>query len=187
MSFILSVSLSCSDKESPSLKDFEQKASLQIKSLSTSLKEELSASMQSGGPVAAIETCKIKAPEITNRLNSADTLKIKRTSLRLRNPNNAADDWEQKVLATFEQLFTSGTPIQELVYSEKITNGDQTTLRMMRAIPMQAVCLTCHGDTQAMSEDLMTSLQKDYPNDLATEYSIDDIRGAFSVSQTFSN
>ncbi len=187
MSFILSISISCSDNQAPSVRDFEQKASLQIKLLATSLKKQLIASMQLGGPVAAIETCKIKAPEITNHLNSSDTLKIKRTSLRLRNPNNSADDWEQQVLTNFEQQFSSGTPIQELVYSEKITKGDQTTLRMMRAIPMQAVCLTCHGDRQTMSEGVIHSLQKDYPNDLATEFSIGDIRGAFSVSQTFSN
>ncbi len=187
ISFILSASISCADNQSHSLKEFEHNASMKINALATDLKKELGASMQSGGPVAAINTCKIKAPEITNQLNSTDSVKIKRTSLRLRNPNNAADDWEQKVLASFEEKLSSGIPIKELTYSEKITSTDQTTLRMMRAIPMQPACLSCHGDKQTMNKDLISALQQDYPDDLATGFSVGEIRGAFSVTQIISN
>lgn len=189
ISFALSTSISCADNQTLTLKKFEQEASVKIKSLASGLKKELSESMQSAGPVAAINTCKIKAPEITDKLNSADNLKIKRTSLRLRlrNLNNAADSWEQKVLASFEEKLTSDTPIKDLVHSEKITTRDQTTFRMMRAIPMQPVCLSCHGDKKTMSKDLISALEQNYPNDLATGFSVNEIRGAFSVSQTISN
>jgi hypothetical protein len=187
ISFIVSVSISCADNQSLSLKEFEQNASMKIKALATTLKNELGASMQTGGPVAAIKTCKIKAPEITDQLNSTDDIRIKRTSLRLRNPNNAADNWEQQVLISFQEKRLAGIPTEELIHSEKITTGDQTTLRMMRAIPMQPICLSCHGDKQTMDKDLISALQKDYPDDLATGFTIGEIRGAFSVSQTISN
>ena len=120
ISLIISTSISCSDNNSHSLEEFEQNASLKIKALATNLKKELGASMQSGGPVAAINTCKIKAPEITEHLNSVDNITIKRTSLRLRNPKNATDGWEQKVLTSFEQKLNTGSPIEDLIYSEKI-------------------------------------------------------------------
>ena len=187
MSFILSASISCADNQSQDLKEFEQNASVKIQALAINLKKELGASMQAGGPVAAIKTCKIKAPEITNLLNSTDNIRIKRTSLRVRNPSNAADDWEKSILALFEQKLATGSPINDLVYSEEITTGEQTTLRMMRAIPMQPVCLNCHGDKQTMNKDFISALDQDYPNDLATGFSIGEIRGAFSVSQTISN
>lgn len=188
VSFILSVSISCADNQSDaSLAEFEKNASLKITALATGLKQELGASMQAGGPVAAINTCKIKAPEITDKLNSEGSIQIKRTSLRLRNPNNVPDHWEQKVLNSFEEQLSSGTPINELVYSEKITNENQTRLRMMRAIPMQAICLSCHGDKQTMRKELVSALEQDYPNDLATGFSVGEIRGAFSVSKTISN
>jgi hypothetical protein len=187
ISLIVSASISCADNQMSNLKEFEDNASLKIKALATNLKKELGASMQAGGPVAAIKTCNIKAPEITEQLNSVDNVQIKRTSLRLRNPNNAADNWEQKVLTSFEEMLTTGTPIKDLVHSEKIVSAAQTTLRMMRAIPMQPVCLSCHGDKDTMNKDLIGALEQDYPNDLATGFSIGEIRGAFSVSQTFSN
>jgi len=47
--------------------------------------------------------------------------------------------------------------------------------------------LTCHGDKQTMSEDLLSTLQQTYPNDLATDYQVGQIRGAFSVTQTIDN
>lgn len=187
MSIVLSASISCSDNQSHSLEEFEHSATMKIKALATDLKKELGASMQSGGPVAAINTCKIKAPEITGQLNSADNVQIKRTSLRLRNSKNVADDWEKKVLISFEEELSSGTAAKELTYSEKITSANQTTFRMMRAIPMQPVCLSCHGDINNMNKDLISALQQDYPNDLATGFSVGEIRGAFSVSQTISN
>ena len=187
MSFVLSTSISCADNQSHSLKEFEQNASVKIKALATNLKKELSASMQANGPVASIETCRVKAPEITNQLNKTEDVKIKRTSLRLRNPNNATDSWEQKVLTSFEEKLASGSPIKELVYSEKTTDSGQTNLRMMRAIPMQPVCLSCHGDKQTMSKEVINALQQSYPNDHATGFSIGEIRGAFSVSQTISH
>mgnify|MGYP006071729575 CR=1 FL=1 len=187
ISLIVSASVSCADNQTPNLKGFEDNASLKIKALATNLKKELGASMQAGGPVAAIKTCNIKAPEITEQLNNVDNVQIKRTSLRLRNPNNAADNWEQKVLASFEERLASGTPIKDLVHSEKIISGPQTTLRMMRVIPMQPACLSCHGDKNTMNKDLISALEQNYPNDLATGFSIGEIRGAFSASQTFSN
>ena len=161
ISLIVSASISCADNQSPNLKEFEDNASLKIKVLATNLKKELSASMQAGGPVAAIKTCNIKAPEITAQLNSLDNVQIKRTSLRLRNPNNAADNWEQKILTSFEERLTTGTPIKDLVHSEKIISGDQTTLRVMRAIPMQPACVSCHGDKDTMNKDLISALEQD--------------------------
>lgn len=177
-------SFSCSNDKSPSLEEFEKAASVKIKTLATQLKTELSTSMQSGGPISAIDTCRIKAPEIASRLNSADAVKIKRTSLRLRNPNNIPDQWERETLMSFEQALSSGKAIKEMVHSEKVSSEDHTTLRFMRAIPVQPVCLSCHGDKQTMSKELIDALHQHYPNDSATGFNVGQIRGAFSVIQT---
>ena len=164
---------------------FQQLASIKIKALAGNLKKELSSSMQSGGPVAAVQTCNIKAPQITEALN--DSLTIKRTSLKLRNPNNAPDAWEKKILTAFQQKLAGGTPVEQLVHSEKIKTSSGTQLRMMRAIPTQGFCLSCHGDKQTMSKELAETLKQFYPHDLATGYQAGQIRGAFSVTQTIEN
>ena len=184
ISFILTAAIACSNNQSDVLEQFEQQSSLKIKALATQLKKELSASMQSGGPVAAIQTCKLKAPEITNQLSNTDSIKIKRTSLKLRNPNNAPDAWEQDTLKSFQQQLSSGTPIQELTHSETFAGNNGITLRMMRAIPIQAACLACHGDKQIMSAELVNELKENYPDDLATNYTSGELRGAFSLTQT---
>ena len=165
---------------------FQQQASAQIKLLASNLKKELSSSMQAGGPVAAVETCKIKAPEITDNINSysENNISIKRTSLKLRNPNNKPDAWEKQVLLSFEQQLAAGTPATDLIHIEQIKSNDSTQLRLMRAIPTQGLCLACHGDPNTMDKSLSEKLNKFYPNDLATGYQVGEIRGAFSVTQT---
>ena len=54
---------------------------------------------------------------------------------------------------------------------------------MMKAIPVQAVCLTCHGKEQQVTENVKKILSINYPNDEATGYTTGDLRGAFSISQ----
>ncbi len=182
---LLLISLCACADNSMQQEEFNQHAAAKIKQLATELKQTLVASMQSGGPVASIETCSVKAPEIADKLS--DDLIIKRTSLKHRNPNNAPDAWEQQVLISFDKQLAEGTPIEQLVHSEKVTDENGTKLRMMRAIPTQGLCLSCHGDKQTMSEDLVNALEKTYPNDLATGYQVGQIRGAFSVEQTLAN
>lgn len=60
------------------------------------------------------------------------------TSLRLKNPNNAADPWEREALEAFEH----GT--REV--SEETELGGRTVLRYMRPVYIEPGCLKCHGD-----------------------------------------
>ena len=185
--FLLFILASCSDKPSEQLQQFNTSASAQIQLLASTLKKELVSAMQSQGPASAVKVCNLKAPEITSHINASSQLKIKRTSFKVRNPKNAADEWEFSVLDMFAKQHAEGVSISDLIYSERIENNGSTTLRMMKAIPVQAVCLTCHGKEQVINEDIKEILAANYPNDKATGYTTGDLRGAFSVSQTLSN
>lgn len=177
-------SSACAD-DSVKQDEFKQQAVATIKQLASNLKKELSTSMQAGGPVAAVKTCNIKAPQITKALNNEIT--IKRTSLKLRNANNAPDAWEEQILNSFEKKLAEGTPADQLVHIEKINSTAGPAFRMMKAIPTQGICLSCHGDKLTMSEELTATLEQIYPNDLATDYKVGQIRGAFSVTQAIKN
>ena len=183
--FIFATTLiaACSDNSSEQLEQFKINGTSQIKLLASSLKKELVMAMQTQGPASAVSVCNIKAPEITNHINASSEIKIKRTSLKLRNHKNAADGWEHKVLTMFAQQHAEGIPASDMLYSERIENGDTTILRMMKAIPVQAVCLTCHGKEQQITENVKKILSINYPNDEATGYTTGDLRGAFSISQ----
>jgi len=164
--------------------EFISASSKLIKSLSLNLKKELSAALQQKGVPTTIQTCKTLAPTLTNDVNNNTPLYIRRTSLKWRNPANTPDEWEQKVLSKFEEQFLLGTPIEKLTFTEVIQEGDSETYRHMRAIPIQAICLTCHGNEKILSSEVKSMLKKEYPNDLAVGFSVGEIRGAFSVSQT---
>ena len=49
----------------------------------------------------------------------------------------------------------------------------------MRAIPTEALCLTCHGET--LAPELAAAIAREYPNDQATGFKLGELRGAFRV------
>jgi hypothetical protein len=152
--------------------------------LGAELKGELAGAIERGGPVAAIPVCRDRAPAIAARLSEQSGARVSRTALRVRNPANAPDELQRAVLEQFaEQLAsppsgaapTGGPP--EAVFEIRGATGIER--RYMRAIPTDALCLTCHGAT--LSPELAASIQKAYPNDEATGFSLGQLRGAFSV------
>ena len=145
------------------------------------LKQELMAGMQEGGPVNAISVCNLSAPAIANTYSVRNGWDVGRTSLRVRNPENAPDAWERSVLESFEQRKAQGEDPAQMEYHEVVQTGSGTELRYMKAIPTVELCLACHG-TQVDST-VRERLAKLYPEDKATGFRVGDIRGAFSITQ----
>jgi len=42
----------------------------------------------------------------------------------------------------------------------------------------EGACLTCHGPTESIPEDVRAALRERYPDDKATGYAVGDLRGA---------
>ena len=133
-----------------------------------------------GGPVAAIEVCQLRAPQIAASVGAAAGLEVGRTALRLRSPANAPDAWERGVLADFQQKLAEGKPAEGLVTTSVESAPDGHRLRYMRAIELKPVCLTCHGDE--LLPELREELARRYPADEATGFRTGDLRGAFTVT-----
>lgn len=140
------------------------------------LRSQLVTAMQANGPVAAIETCYVVAPAIANEIGMPATVSVGRTSLRLRSLDNAPDDWQRRQLMSLQKRLDDGEAWETLEVFELLENG---AARYMRAIPMQAPCLTCHGGE--LAPDVAARLHDLYPNDQATGYSLGALRGAFFV------
>ena len=171
----------------PQQEQFVAQSAELIQQLGGGLKKELGTAISQHGVPAAIQTCKIQAPIITAQSHADSPLTIRRTSLKLRNLNNAPDAWEINVLNTFEQQLAQGTPMEQLVFAEVTEHNGIKQRRFMRAIPTQDVCLNCHGAEQNLSADVKNMLNSEYPDDLATGFALGEIRGAFSVAQTIEN
>jgi len=50
----------------------------------------------------------------------------------------------------------------------------------MRALPVQPLCLSCHGDPKRMSAAVQEKLKALYPEDKAVGYAPGQIRGAMT-------
>jgi hypothetical protein len=143
------------------------------------LKKELTAGLNAGGPVAAIAVCSDKAPGIADSLAMKEGWSVRRTSLKLRNPDNAPDAWERAVLERFERDAKSGKAIDSLEVHEIVDENGQRAFRYMKAIGTPALCISCHGGS--IDDAVTAALDERYPRDQARGFGVGDVRGAFSV------
>ena len=159
----------------------KKEAKTVIKDFFTQLKGELQAAMQSGGAVEAISVCNEKAPRIAANVSGKHGWDIGRTSLKLRNLDNAPDPFELKALKMFEEKRAQGANPKKLAYAEVVEQDGQPTFRLMKAIPTGEICLTCHG--RDVDPEVQAKLDALYPHDSATGYDKGDIRGAFTLQK----
>ena len=156
-----------------------------IKDFAGSLQAVLKTTMQAGGPVAAIGVCNTQATPISLKVAAEHDMALSRVSLKNRNPANAPNDWQTRVLEDFEKQHAAGKDIATLAWSETVQSGGGQEFRFMKAIPTGAVCLNCHGTS--IAPDVSQALAGIYPEDRATGFSEGDIRGAFVVTRKSSD
>lgn len=149
------------------------------------LKGELGKGMKAGGPVAAIGICNTRAPALAMEHSQSSGWNVARTSLKLRNPNNAPDAWETEVLKRFEQQRAKGEGPDALVYAEIVEEGGEEYFRFMKGIVMPPLekmpCLVCHGED--LDPKTAAALDQLYPQDKARGYKAGQVRGAFTLKK----
>jgi hypothetical protein len=148
------------------------------------LGEAMTREMTKGGPVEAIKVCAELAPEIANRLSRENGWRVTRVGTRVRNPLlGMPDAWEQNVLEEFAARAAKGEAFANMTRSDVVTEPGRQYFRFMKAIPVQAKCLLCHGPAETIPETIQTILKKHYPFDAAIGYKAGDLRGAVSIKQ----
>lgn len=125
--------------------------------------------LQEQGPAAAIQVCSQEAPEIAKNVSQDHGLTIARTSLKLRNPRNAAPDWAKSII-------DAGPPTEPQFF-----DLGQGHIGAMLPIKLQSTCLLCHGPKDMIMEEVKTELTKYYPQDQATGFQEGDLRGWFWI------
>ncbi|MCL6556910.1 MAG: DUF3365 domain-containing protein [Burkholderiales bacterium] len=151
-----------------------------VQRLGAELKKELAA----GGPENAIKVCKNIAPAIASELSTQQGWQIRRVSLKTRNPMiGTPDAWEQKVLADFDRRVAAGEKAETLEYSEVVSEPAGRYFRYMKALPVQPLCLNCHGTPETVSEGTRARLAAEYPHDRATGYREGQVRGAVTIKR----
>lgn len=153
--------------ETPS--DEQQQAMLAAKdALFTTLSGRLMEAMQQQGPVGAIVVCQKEAPRMAADVGDSHALKIGRTGVRLRNPNNQPPTWAKSL--TESQIDTP-----QFV---KLSSGAAAALL---PIKLQGQCLMCHGPQEQIAPAVQDQLAKLYPDDRATGFREGELRGWFWI------
>lgn len=149
------------------------------------LKGELGKGMKAGGPVAAISVCNTVAPALAVKHSQSSGWDVGRTSLKLRNHDNAPDAWETRVLQEFDERRAKGEDPDTLAYAEVVEEGGDKYYRFMKGIVMPPLekmpCLTCHGEN--IDPATAAKLDELYPRDEARGYKVGQVRGAFTLSK----
>lgn len=136
---------------------------------------ELKSALAEHGPVHAIEVCADVAPAIAREASAASGAGVGRTALRVRNPDNAPDAGARAVLEDFRERVAGGAAMPV----EHFEAHDDGSARYMRAIVMQPLCVTCHGEP--LAGDVAEALAAHYPDDAATGFEVGELRGAFVI------
>ncbi len=151
-----------------------------IQQLGAQLKTEMAA----GGADAAIKVCTKIAPEFATKFSLETGWRVTRVSLKARNPLiGTPDAWEQQALKNFDARAAAGDAVDKLEHSEIVDEPNGRYFRYVKALPVQALCLACHGGTEQISESVKSALLRIYPHDRAIGYVPGQVRGAISIKR----
>ncbi len=141
---------------------------------------KLKMAIQQGGVVSAIGFCNASVSSIVDSLKSNFNADIKRTSLKLRNPNNAPNNKEKQLLEAYQYSFDKKSPIKES--TQELDDG---TILYTKPIFIKPLCLNCHGKSgETLNQNTYTKIKELYPNDSAINYNTGDLRGMWSIKLT---
>ena len=166
----------CSENSPP---EWVPEARAKSGQLGSQLISALKDALSEEGPSGGVRVCNVKAPEIAESV-SGDRFNVARTALRVRNPANAPDDWEESVLQRFKARIKEGAdPTGLETWQVQNIDGERMG-RYMKAIPMGPQCVVCHGES--IAPELAETIEKLYPEDQATGFAPGDLRGAFTIT-----
>lgn len=134
------------------------------------LSKKLKEKMQEGGPKEAIPYCNLKALSITDSMAQSYDVKIKRTSLKIRNSKNQPTKRETEILKQFDSI------------KFPLVEKHEGKVNYYNPILVQPLCLKCHGEQgTTLDSTAQITLKELYPNDQAINYKAGDVRGIWSI------
>ncbi|ADV46193.1 Tll0287-like domain-containing protein [Nitratifractor salsuginis] len=118
--------------------------------------------------------CSKSAQRITKEVNAKfpDNIKVRRTALKYRNPDNKPDATDVKVMEQMEAAAKAGKLEKKPVV---VKVGE--TERVYVPLIAQKACLKCHGPVEKIDPKVKETIAKHYPDDKAVGFHEGDLRG----------
>lgn len=135
----------------------------------------LTAIGQKGFP-GAVSYCNTQALKLTETY-AGEGISVERVTDRTRNPSNAPDSMELRILAAFRERKASGQQLEPVAETDATSNH-----HYFKPILIQAMCLHCHGEPgKDIQQETWAAIQSLYPADSAFGYKEGDLRGAWHI------
>lgn len=132
----------------------------------------------------ALAVCSAVAENAASRASRERGWRIARVSLKPRNPLvGFADPWEQRALLDFDERRARGEDPAQMERFEIVHEPAGRFLRYVKALPVAPLCMNCHGPSETLRPQVRAALQKEYPLDRATGFSVGQIRGGLAVKR----
>lgn len=145
---------------------------------------DLRREMELTGPLRGLIVCKFEAPEVASALSRRTGWRVSRVSLQTRNPAlGQPDAWEYRVLTEFDQRVARGEKAESLEFGEVVKEAGGVYYRYLKALPVNKLCLSCHGPADSLAPEVRERLSAEYPHDRGTGYSLGQVRGAVTIKR----
>ena len=141
------------------------------------LGSNLSQKMKEGGVKEAIPFCNTMAYPLTAEMSKKYNAEIRRTSDKIRNEKNEANDEEKKIINDYKNALAASKELKPVI--EIDASGSP---HFYSPIILQKKCLACHGsvgDEVSVSTDSL--IRSYYSNDMAMDFKEGDLRGIWSI------
>lgn len=176
---ILIISCSSERNNDNEIKNFRLQADSLVAKTFDTLRNTLSKEIGEKGFAGAVDFCNINALPLTG-IFADDEMAIRRTTDKLRNPANAPDSMERRILLKYFSLKTSNGKLEPITETDAAGN-----YHYYKPIIIQAMCLNCHGDkTSQIRAETWAAIRQKYPSDTAFDYKEGDLRGIWHVKWT---
>ena len=140
------------------------------------LGKNLMGKLKSEGTVGALEFCNVKAIPLTDSMAKVHHALIIRVTDQPRNPDNKVSDADLVHLNLFKQRAAAGTEPETIV--EEMDGKTNLYFPIMT----NSMCMQCHGKPGVDIENsTLAAIQGKYPEDKATGYSVNQVRGMWKV------
>ena len=141
------------------------------------LGKNLMGAIQKNGTLEALAFCNESAYPLTDSMATIHNATIKRVSDKPRNQNNQANKKELAYINTFK------TDIKNNIEPKPIVDQINSKVLVYYPISTNTMCLQCHGKpNQDIKKPTLTKIANLYPNDKATGYGVNEIRGIWSIT-----
>ena len=141
------------------------------------LGKNLTQSIAKGGTIGAMSFCNERAYPLTDSMSIVHNAVLKRVTDKPRNPKNQANFKQLEYITKFKE------DVNNKKSSEPLVVESQGKVSVYYPILTNNLCLQCHGKPgEDMEASTIAKIKTLYPNDKATGYNINEVRGLWSVT-----